>query len=118
MVCLCWSLHPGAINPKRIIRALGIEEEVLGLLRQEIKEAGSQSEWARRTGVNRSSLNQALSGRRTPGPDILRALKIQTAFAHASKGADDEQSGRAGAPPGFAVALTRSNAFARKKLTN
>jgi DNA-binding phage protein len=74
-----------------IIHALGFEEaasldlgEVLRLLRQEIKEVGSQSEWARRTGVNRSSLNLALSGRRAPGADILRALKIQMTFARRS----------------------------------
>ena len=89
-------LHGRRPLGKRIIHALGLEEatspdlgEVLRLLSQEIKEAGSQSEWARRTGVNRSSLNQVLSGRRRPAPDILRALKIQAIFADASKGADE-----------------------------
>jgi DNA-binding phage protein len=54
----------------RIIRALGLEaaispspSAVLRLLSQEIEKAGSQSEWARRTGVNRSSLAAWLKSR-------------------------------------------------------
>jgi DNA-binding phage protein len=66
----------------KIIRALGLEatlsrraREVLRILGQEIDKAGSQSEWARRTGINRTTLNQVISGRRKPGPDIFSALQ-------------------------------------------
>jgi DNA-binding phage protein len=52
-------------------------EDVLRLLRREIERAGGQSEWSRRTGVNRSSLNQVISGRRDPGPQIATALKLK-----------------------------------------
>jgi DNA-binding transcriptional regulator YdaS (Cro superfamily) len=48
---------------------------VLRILGQEIDKAGSQSEWARRTGINRTTLNQVISGRRKPSPDIFSALQ-------------------------------------------
>ena len=75
-----------------IMRALGLEEvpspgsrKVLSALREEIERAGTQLEWARRTGVNRTTLNQVINGRRKPTPDILRALNVQTVVAYQSK---------------------------------
>jgi DNA-binding phage protein len=83
------------LGPK-IISALGLEKvpsprarKVLRILSEEIEKAGSQSEWARRTGVNRTTLNQVISGRRKPNSDIFRALKIQTVVAYASKRAHE-----------------------------
>jgi DNA-binding transcriptional regulator YdaS (Cro superfamily) len=52
-------------------------DDVLRLLRREVELAGGQSEWSRRTGVSRVCLNLILNGRRVPGPQILRALKLK-----------------------------------------
>ena len=57
-------------------------EDVIRLLRDEFERAGSQSEWARRTGVNRTSLNGALSGRKRPTKDILKTLKLEKVVAY------------------------------------
>jgi len=69
---------------QRISGAVGLrkvpsrtEIEVLQLLHREILKAGSQAEWARRSGVNRTYLNKVISGRKSPGPAILNALKIE-----------------------------------------
>jgi DNA invertase Pin-like site-specific DNA recombinase len=69
---------------QRISRALGLrkvtsrtEAEVLQLLRREIREAGSQAEWARRNGIDRTYLNKVINGRKSAGPAILNALQIK-----------------------------------------
>jgi hypothetical protein len=53
----------------RIVRALGLKKlllptvpDVLNRLTKEVERAGSQSAWARRTGVDRTYLNTLLSG--------------------------------------------------------
>jgi hypothetical protein len=50
---------------------------VLQLLHREIRKAGSQAEWARRNGIDRTYLNKVINGRKSPGPAILNALKIE-----------------------------------------
>jgi DNA-binding phage protein len=57
-------------------------EDVIRLLRDEVERAGSQSEWARRTGVERTSLSRALSGRTRPTKDILKTLKLEKVVAY------------------------------------
>ncbi len=57
-------------------------EDVIRLLRDEVERAGGQSEWARRTGVDRTSLNAALSGRKGPTKDILKTLKLEKVVAY------------------------------------
>ena len=57
-------------------------EDVVRLLRDEVERAGSQAEWARRTGVDRTSLNGALSGRKRPTKDILKTLKLEKVVAY------------------------------------
>jgi DNA-binding phage protein len=52
-------------------------QDVLRRLRREVKQAGGQSEWARRMGVDRTLLNKVLQGRRHPGPQIIRALELK-----------------------------------------
>ncbi|HEY6676439.1 MAG TPA: hypothetical protein VIZ87_06600 [Terrimicrobium sp.] len=56
-------------------------EDVIRLLRDEVERAGSQAEWARRTGVDRTSLNAALSGRKYPTEDILKILNLEKVVA-------------------------------------
>ena len=53
-------------------------QDVLRLLEREVQQAGGQSEWARRTGVNRTILNKMLQGRRPPSPHIIKVLKLKT----------------------------------------
>jgi hypothetical protein len=51
------------------------------MLKRSIDEAGSQSAWARREGVNRTHLCRALAGEKSVrGPKILKALKIKTIY--------------------------------------
>jgi DNA-binding phage protein len=98
------------IGPK-IMRALKLHEvpspgprKALSALRKEITKAGSQLEWARRAGVNRTTLNQVLNGRKNPTPDILRALNVRTVVIYQPRRAgrkpvelvDDAISGGAG----------------------
>jgi hypothetical protein len=52
-------------------------EDVVQLLRAEIDRAGTESEWARRTGANRTSLNLALKGRVGLQKNILDALGLK-----------------------------------------
>ena len=57
-------------------------EDVIRLLRDEVERVGSQSEWARRKGVARTSLSHALSGRKRPTKDILKTLKLEKVVAY------------------------------------
>jgi DNA-binding phage protein len=56
--------------------------EVVRILRQEVERAGSQAEWARRTGVSRPNLNSTITGKRPPTRDVLRALSLKKVFAY------------------------------------
>jgi hypothetical protein len=51
--------------------------DVVQLLRAEIDKVGTESEWARRTGANRTSLNLALKGRVGLKKNILDALGLK-----------------------------------------
>jgi DNA-binding phage protein len=76
------ALHGHRVVGPKIVRALGGKDisadpcDVRRLLRDEVKKAGGQSEWARRTGVNRVTVSKVIHGERKPTPDVLRALKI------------------------------------------
>jgi hypothetical protein len=52
-------------------------EDVISLLRFEIKQAGSQMAWANKTGVDRPRLNRILNGRKPITPAIIRALGLR-----------------------------------------
>ena len=58
-------------------RELLSHEDVVQLLRTEIDKAGTESEWARRTGANRTSLNLALKGRVGLQKNILDSLGLK-----------------------------------------
>jgi DNA-binding transcriptional regulator YdaS (Cro superfamily) len=95
-------VHRGQINKmlrghrpigRRIIQLLGlkkvklpIERELLELLSRQVEKAGTQAEWARRNAANRTTLNQVMSGRKSVGPVILRALKIQQVVVYVLDG--------------------------------
>jgi DNA-binding transcriptional regulator YdaS (Cro superfamily) len=86
----------------RIIRALGLKKlvlptvpDVLNRLTKEVERAGSQSEWARRTGINRTYLNKVLSARRNPGPDLIRALKLKQVAGYTAQESEQAHAGSA-----------------------
>jgi DNA-binding phage protein len=56
-------------------------EEVIRLLRDAVKREGSQLAFARKTGFDRSNLNQVLAGKRPVTDSILKALKLRIVFA-------------------------------------
>lgn len=53
-------------------------DEVVSLLAQEVESVGGQSEWARRTGVDRSILNRILRRRRPLTESVVKALGLKT----------------------------------------
>ena len=57
-------------------------EEVVRRLRAEVETAGGQAVWARKTGVNRPNMNCALTGKRPPMNDVLRALGLRKVYAY------------------------------------
>jgi ribosomal protein L30/L7E len=59
-------------------------EEVTRILRAEVERAGSQAEWARKTGANVGDLSSAVTGKRPPTKAILRGLNLKKAFAYQS----------------------------------
>jgi hypothetical protein len=58
------------------MRALG-QNDVVRLLRSEVKRAGGQQEWARKHGVVPSMISMVLSGDRPPNKKIISALKLR-----------------------------------------
>jgi hypothetical protein len=63
--------------------------EVMALLRQEVKRAGTQAAWARRTGVSTALVNDVLRGNRGPGPAILRGLGLRKVVRYVSDDGDE-----------------------------
>jgi DNA-binding phage protein len=62
-------------------RALLRIEDVIRILRDEVEQAGDQSKWARKVGVERSGLNLALWGKKSPPKAILKVLKLRKVIA-------------------------------------
>jgi DNA-binding phage protein len=52
-------------------------QDVISLLRSEIKRTGTISAWCRKTGVNRTNVSKALNGKGPPTPTIIKALKLR-----------------------------------------
>jgi hypothetical protein len=57
-------------------------EDVIRILREEVEDAGGQAEWARQMGVNRPNMNSAITGKRPPTRDVLKALGLRKVFAY------------------------------------
>jgi hypothetical protein len=55
-------------------------EDVMSLLRFEIKQAGSQMAWARKAVVSRAMLNKILNGHKPISPSMIRALGLRIAI--------------------------------------
>jgi DNA-binding phage protein len=58
------------------VRPLHVQD-VVEMLHREIERVGSQSEWARQYGIDRTQLNRALNGRRLPPSRLCRALGLE-----------------------------------------
>jgi len=55
-------------------------EDVIRLLRSEVEQAGGQSAFAKKVGMDRSTINRILNGQRSLHPKILRALNLRIVF--------------------------------------
>jgi hypothetical protein len=55
-------------------------EDVVRLLRSEVKRAGGQAAWASRAGLNRIVVNKVLNGKTSPTKKIIKALKLRTVY--------------------------------------
>jgi hypothetical protein len=53
---------------------------VVRVLREEIKRAGSQDAWAKKSGVDRTNVNRVLKGRRSFSRAMLDALGLEIAY--------------------------------------
>jgi hypothetical protein len=51
-------------------------EDVVRLLRSEVKRAGGQAAWASKTGLNRIVINEVLNGKTLPTKKSIKALKL------------------------------------------
>jgi DNA-binding transcriptional regulator YdaS (Cro superfamily) len=58
------------------------ETDVLRLLHEVVDKAGGQSAWARRSGVDRATVNQVLRGKLPLPPTIMQALKLKKVVAY------------------------------------
>jgi hypothetical protein len=58
------------------------DDDVMKLLRTEIAKAGSQSAWAKVSGISRPSINQTLKGTRGFQPKVLSALGLKRVNAY------------------------------------
>jgi hypothetical protein len=83
-------LHGATQFPRRLVveqnkknkSALLDKSEVLDLLKDAIARAGSQSAWARETGIHRTALSAVLNGRKGLQPKIITALGLQKVEAY------------------------------------
>ena len=55
-------------------------KDVILLLREEIKRAGSQGAFAKKTGVHRTALNKVINGARLPSALIINALGLAPVY--------------------------------------
>lgn len=68
-----------------LYQALGVQRllsvnDVIRLLRSEVKRAGSQRAFARKAGVNVSVVSKTLRGIVPPSEKILNALKLRVVY--------------------------------------
>jgi transcriptional regulator with XRE-family HTH domain len=55
-------------------------EQVIQLLRRAVEREGNQGAFARRVGVSRSYINQALNGNKPIPDSVLKVLKLRRVF--------------------------------------
>jgi len=79
---MCWH-H---LQDREVLyRALGVQrllvlDDIIRLLRSEVKRAGSQRAFARKADVNVSVVSKTLRRIVLPSEKILRALKLRTVY--------------------------------------
>jgi hypothetical protein len=56
------------------------EEEILGMLRSDIKQAGGQTAWARKHRVDRTVVNKVLRGHWPITQSITKALNLRRVY--------------------------------------
>jgi hypothetical protein len=61
-------------------------KDVVQLLRQQVADAGGQSNWSRKTGIHRTLINAVLQGRRRPTTLLLKVLQLETVYVLTKKG--------------------------------
>lgn len=52
-------------------------DQVIGMLREECAQSGSQYQWGTKHKLSPAYVSDVLKGRRNPGPAVLRALKLE-----------------------------------------
>ena len=57
------------------------DHEVIQQLRAAIERVGSQDAFARRHGIDRTHLNQILSGKKSVNSAVVRALRLRKMYA-------------------------------------
>ena len=57
-----------------------LKPDIRQSLQEAIDEAGSQTEWCRRVGIDRSWLNKVSNGHRPIGLRIVKVLEIKTMY--------------------------------------
>jgi hypothetical protein len=57
------------------------DHEVIQQLRAAIERVGSQDAFARRHGIDRTHLNQILSGKKSVNTAVMRALRLRKVYA-------------------------------------
>jgi DNA-binding phage protein len=57
------------------------DHEVIQLLRAAIERMGSQDAFARRYGIDRTHLNQILSGKKSVNTAVMRAFHLRKVYA-------------------------------------
>jgi DNA-binding transcriptional regulator YdaS (Cro superfamily) len=56
-------------------------DEVIRLLSAAVQREGSQDAFARRHGIDRSQLNQILSGKKSVNTAVMKALRLRKVYA-------------------------------------
>jgi DNA-binding phage protein len=59
--------------------------DVICLLRSEVERAGSQAAWAKKTGIQRTTISKALNDQRLLTKRIIMALKLRMVFVSKPK---------------------------------
>jgi DNA-binding phage protein len=60
-------------------------KDVIRLLRSVVERAGGQAAWAKKTGIQRTTINKALNDQGLLTKKIIRALKLRMVFVSKPK---------------------------------
>jgi len=52
-------------------------EQLIRMIRRQIRDVGSQAQWAADHGISGAYLNDVLQGRRDPGEKMLRPMRLE-----------------------------------------